>query len=288
MSESQDTPKAKRRAIDKIDDFLLNGLLVALLAGTIGVIGLDAQSLLTASKGPDWIPHQDRTEPMPMRIAMPDDHVRPYLPRTRPMLSRNARVRMPGFAEPVPSKMLAEPMIFRMGSNGRVSAVGRIVTGSAQAFADFLAVQAPRDNPKAVRVIYLHSPGGVVSQALRMSRLIRDRELATHVPRNGYCASSCPLVLAGGTKRSAGKPSWIGVHQIFAGRTAFGTIQQGMHQAQLISARTQSHLVTMGIDPKAWLHAMVTPKDKLYLFTRKQLVEYRWISPPAPKKRKRG
>lgn len=289
---SNEHKSAPRGWVDRIDDMLLNLLLALLIIGTLGVFGLDARTLLFESSREDWNPHQERLEPMPMRIAMPDDHIRPYLPRTRPMLSRSARVRMPGFAEPVPSAMLAEGMVFRVGDDGRMSAVGRIGPGTAQALEEFVAVRrreaGEAGEADAIREVHLHSPGGVVTEALRMARFLRDQNISTHVPDNGYCASSCPLVLAGGVTRSAGKSAWIGVHQIFADQSTFGTIQQGMREAQLISAQAQSHLEAMGVDSKAWLHAMVTPKEKLYLFTRQQLVDYRWISSDEPDRRRRG
>jgi hypothetical protein len=37
----------------------------------------------------------------------------------------------------------------------------------------------------------------------------------------------------------------------------------------------------MGADPKLWIHAMKTAKDKLYIFTPKELAEYKLITKTA-------
>jgi len=53
-----------------------------------------------------------------------------------------------------------------------------------------------------VKTVVLRSPGGSVQDALAMGRLIREKQFATEVEAGRYCASSCPLVFAGG---AAGK-----------------------------------------------------------------------------------
>ena len=48
-----------------------------------------------------------------------------------------------------------------------------------------------------------------------------------------------------------------------------------MSRAQSVSAAVVQHLTEMGIDPRAWVHAMKTPSNQLYLFTRKELKTYK-------------
>jgi hypothetical protein len=124
-----------------------------------------------------------------------------------------------------------------------------------------------------VREIVLHSPGGSVTDATEIARLIRDKGLDTRILADGYCASSCPLIFAGGVKRFADATSWIGVHQVFALTTAFGSLAQGMEEAQIVSAEAQDLLAGFGVDPLVWTRAMATPKEKLYLFTPEEMIE---------------
>jgi hypothetical protein len=73
-------------------------------------------------------------------------------------------------------------------------------------------------------------------------------------------------------KRFADVTSWIGVHQVFALTTAFGSLADGMEQAQVVSAEAQDLLKGFGVDPLVWTRAMATPKEKLYLFTPEELI----------------
>lgn len=197
-----------------------------------------------------------------------DDQIRPYLPAARPMApdetSEELRHRHREESE-------AAPMQFRLGTHGAAFAEGTITPGTAEAFSDFLAA----DRAAGVTEIVLHSPGGSVNDATAIAHIIRERKLDTRVLPDGYCASSCPLVFAAGVNRIADRTSWIGVHQVFALTTAFGSLADGMEQAQVVSAEAQDLLAGFGVDPLVWTRAMSTPKEKLYLFTPEQLIALR-------------
>jgi hypothetical protein len=158
-------------------------------------------------------------------------------------------------------------MTFRLGTHGDAFAEGTITPGTADAFAEFLTAQ----RAESVTEIVLHSPGGSVTDATAMAHAIRDSGLNTRILPDGYCASSCPLVFAGGVKRFADATSWVGVHQVFALTTALGSLADGMEQAQIVSAEAQDLLKGFGVDPLVWTRAMATPKEKLYLFTPEEL-----------------
>lgn len=164
-------------------------------------------------------------------------------------------------------------MTFSVSADGDVTAIGRIEFGTAVEFAKVLNGAAG----KAKRV-WLHSPGGVLGDALAMGRAIRKAKLNTVVPENAYCASSCPLVFAGGVERDAGKRSWIGVHQVYTTPSQVGTLQDGLENAQRISADCQEHLAEMGVDVRAWVYAMRTSKTKLYVFTPEDLAKLKWTT----------
>jgi hypothetical protein len=104
-----------------------------------------------------------------------------------------------------------------------------------------------------------------------MGRLIRERKFATEVEAGKYCVSSCPLVFAGGVERRAGDNATIGVHQIAAISSAGAAPRDEMDVAQRISARCQRYLGDMGINLQAWVHAMETPHDKLFIFKPDEL-----------------
>jgi hypothetical protein len=120
--------------------------------------------------------------------------------------------------------------------------------------------------------VVLNSPGGSVTDALAMGRLIREKKFSTEVEAGKYCASSCPLLFAGGVERRAGDKAVIGVHQIAAIASATsGPPRDEMDVAQRISARCQRYLGDMGINLQVWVHAMETPHDKLFVFKPDEL-----------------
>lgn len=171
---------------------------------------------------------------------------------------------------PQPGGVLSRPMTFELGSGGRLQASGTITPGSAEAFGKELARYG-----EYVKTVVLNSPGGSVSDALAMGRLIRDRKLATEVEAGKTCASSCPLVLFGGTERRVGAKAAVGVHQVFAVKsTEVAAPRDQMSDAQRISARCLRYLRDMGIDLEVWTRAMETPKDRLFVFKPDELTKY--------------
>jgi hypothetical protein len=119
-----------------------------------------------------------------------------------------------------------------------------------------------------------------------MGRLIREHKFATEVEAGRYCASSCPLVFAGGVERRAGDRAIIGVHQIAAMKSASnGPPRDEMSVAQNISARCQRYLDDMGVSLQVWVHAMETPHDKLFVFKPDEMASLMLVTTsPAPAK----
>ena len=252
------------------ETFVLKWLFRSMLIACAAFLVYDFQIIVEQANAP--LPgSREQGRPVTMRPPSTDDHVRPYLPLSRPALPRSTTPpRMPGWVKSPSSVMMAKSMVFRRGPKGTASAVGRIEPGTGAAFAKFLAAQSGE-----IKQLHLHSPGGSVRDALQMSRAVRKAEIRTVIPRNAYCASSCPIVLSGGIERRVSRKAWVGVHQIFAASKTPGDLAEGMSQGQRITAQVQDHLGKMGIDLRAWVHALKTPPQRLYVFTPKQLREYK-------------
>ncbi|MBR1257623.1 hypothetical protein JQ634_28535 [Bradyrhizobium sp. AUGA SZCCT0240] len=167
---------------------------------------------------------------------------------------------------PQPEGALAKPMTFELVGGGRLIANGTITPGISQAFAAEIGKRGDY-----IKTVVLNSPGGSVVDALAMGRLIREKNLATEIEAGKYCASSCPLMFAGGAERRAGDKAVIGVHQVAAiAAAANSPPRDEMSMAQKISALCQRYLAEMGINLQAWVHAMETP-DKLFVFKPDEL-----------------
>jgi len=248
------------------DGAILKHVFLGLVALTAFALFIDYRSLM--EDGANASAGLPALSPVKMERPQRDNQIRPYLPATRPMAPDATSERLQ--ARPR-EESEAAPMHFRLGTHGAAFAEGTITPGTAEAFLEFLA----EDRSAGVKEIVLHSPGGSVGDATEMARTIREQGLDTRILADGYCASSCPLVFAAGVKRFADKTSWIGVHQVFALTTAFGSLADGMEQAQVVSAEAQDLLSGFGVDPLVWTRAMSTPKEKLYLFTPEELIRFK-------------
>jgi len=168
---------------------------------------------------------------------------------------------------PQPDGAMAKPMTFELVGGGKLMATGTITPGISEAFATEIGKRGDY-----IKTVILNSQGGSVIDALAMGRLIREKKFATEVEAGKYCASSCPLVFAGGVERRAGDKATIGLHQVAATRSATsGPPGDEMSVAQNISARCQRYLGDMGISLQAWVHAMETPHDMLFVFKPDEL-----------------
>jgi hypothetical protein len=252
------TPTPRRNRLRRwlrasADDAMLRTLLGAMLVTTATVVALDYTQLRDTA-----VPEEAPVVPSMSRpAAEPLPPIRRGGDEQQGSPSRRADTK------------LKTPMSFDLVGNGRLVAVGTIEPGTAEVFAREIAKRGDY-----VKTVVLHSPGGSVTDALAMGRLIRLKRFSTEVENGNYCASSCPLVFAGGVERRAGEKASIGVHQVFAlpkGASVTGGLADGMDNAQRISAECQRYLRDMGIDLEVWVHAMETPKEQLYYFKPDEL-----------------
>ena len=113
---------------------------------------------------------------------------------------------------------------------------------------------------------------------MALAAMLRERGISTEVADGALCASSCPLLFAGGKTRMAGEKAAIGVHQFYAAMDSRTAPAQAMSDAQATTARISRHLTEMGVDPALWLHAMVTPPQALYYLSQDEMKEYRLVT----------
>ena len=250
------------------DETVLRGVFASLVTLTVTVLGYDLLARLgEPSPAMDWLPGET-TE------------VQPYLPSVRPDITAPDDDR----PDRVLKAELSEPMTIELVAGGRLEATGTITPGTAERFQSEIDKRGDY-----VKTVVLNSPGGSVQDALKMARLIHDKRLGTLVEKGGYCASSCPLVFAGGITRTAEKGASIGVHQVIALPVAGAALAEAddrasFNLAQEISAECQRHLVEMGVDPRVWIHAMETPPDKIFYFTNEELEQFRLVTSPHARK----
>lgn len=238
---------------DRPDDAVLRWLYRAVIAATVAVLAGDLlEAVGTTPPEPAVAPRSIDGAPRPAARPLPARQGERD-PRRGPLHSRDPQ--------------LAAAMRFELLDGGRLMAIGTIGPGTADALAAELAKRG-----SYVRTVVLHSPGGSVADAIAMGRMIRGRNLATEVESGRYCASSCPLVFAGGSERRAGDKAAIGVRQVFTADDRVMPAALGMESAQRVSAECQNYLGAMGVDLVVWVRAMETPPSELFYFTPDELL----------------
>ncbi|APO73953.1 ATP-dependent Clp protease protein [Rhizobium etli 8C-3] len=172
-------------------------------------------------------------------------------------------------------EQLKQPIRFELQPGGVLLAQGAIELGAAARFEQEIAARG-----EYVKTVSLDSPGGAVGDALAMSKLIRERKIGTRVASGALCASSCPIIMAGGVTREAEDGAVIGVHQVFNGSKEKLSPERAMSEAQRTTASVTRHLGDMGIKPGLWLHAMETPPDRLYYLTPEEIKKFALAATP--------
>lgn len=233
---------------DRPDDFILRKLFAGMVTAAAVVLALDYMQLSEGNAELTSSTPQISAEPLP--AAFPRDGEKPS---TGPLRQPDAK--------------LAGKMTFDLVGDGRLLATGTIEPGTSKIFAAEVEKRGGY-----IKTVVLRSPGGSVSDALEMGRLIRKKQFSTEVEAGRYCASSCPLVFAGGVERRAGEKAVLGVHQVFALARDGLSPSAGMADSQRVSAECQRYLREMGVDLQVWTHAMETPKEKLYYFKKDELL----------------
>ena len=226
------------------DDAVLRWLFRAMLATTVSVLAVDFWQL--NQRAPE------ETAPQLQKTSEPAAPLRPKGDRGAPRHQSDAA--------------LNASMSFELLADGRLNAVGTIGPDTAKTFAQEIAKRG-----SYVKTLVLHSPGGSVSDALEMGRLIRQKGFNTAVETGRYCASSCPLMFAGGVERYAGDKAVLGVHQLFSIPQIGAAAPDGAETVQRVAAECQRYLREMGVDLEVWMRALETPRDALYYFKPDEL-----------------
>jgi ATP-dependent protease ClpP protease subunit len=224
------------------DGALIRATFFGLLSATAVILYLDYSDLSARTPPPDA------------------GSMSPILPAFDPLAPQGK----PGPDITTSADALRAPLSVALVAGGRLDLTGTIVPGSA----DHLAAEIVAHG-EYIKTVALDSPGGAVVDALAMGRLIRNKGFSTSIAAGALCASSCPLVFAGGRERIATARSAIGVHQIYA-EVPTGSLGsqlqaagQAMSDAQSMTAQISRYLAQMGVDPEVWLRALETPPDRL-------------------------
>ena len=130
--------------------------------------------------------------------------------------------------------------------------------------------QAITDNN--IQTLVLDSPGGSVSEGLRIAGTVFDRKIKTYIRKNQNCASACSFIfLSGKTRYTLGK---LGVHQIAFGeefskkKEEIGLIGEVV---QLTNSDIVQYLDENNTPGFVYKYMLRTPSDEMYYFNEDEL-----------------
>lgn len=231
------------------DGAIIRFVFLAMLAGTLAVLFIDFREL-SASKA---------------ALVPPGQLLAPGFDPLAPRLA-------PGPAVTTDRALLEAPLTLTLKPGGVLALVGTVDVGAAERFDAEIAARG-----EYIGRVTLDSPGGSVTDALAIGTAIRAGGFSTDVEAGALCASSCPLMLAGGIERQASQDAAIGVHQIYAMTTTQSVAQArqapalAMADAQRTTATITRYLGRMGVSADLWLFALETPPDQLYFLKPNEL-----------------
>ncbi len=215
------------------------------------------------------LPFGDREE-LPSGPVSPGDQRREYrTDRTDPtLLPRDEPLDVP-VPENFPNRLNFTQ--HEVADLGRVLLLsGQIEPGDAGRFASYLSDM--QDKPD---LIALHSPGGVVSEALSIGRLLREAGLASGVLAGAVCLSSCPYILASGSERLVSRRGIVGMHQHYYEQPRLIPVVFAVESIQKGQGETMQHLIDMGVDPALMLYSLNTPPEQIYALIDDELLDTR-------------
>ncbi|MBO6717707.1 MAG: hypothetical protein JJ913_07105 [Rhizobiaceae bacterium] len=125
--------------------------------------------------------------------------------------------------------------------------------------------------------VVFDSPGGSVTKAIELGRLIRTLGLNTAQVRSRECASACALAFMGGVKRSA-EPGSIGVHRSsFVGGHGLAT-DDAVSVMQQVTGEVIAFMSEMGVDPVLLQLALRYDSTDIRYLSMSEMEQYRLVT----------
>ncbi|WP_170449292.1 hypothetical protein [Ruegeria arenilitoris] len=144
---------------------------------------------------------------------------------------------------------------------------GQIEVDDSSRFASYLS-----DMQEKPDLVALHSPGGVVSEALSIGKKVREADLASAVLAGAMCVSSCPYILAGGQERIVSMRGIVGMHQHYYEQPRLIPVVFAVEGIQKGQGETMRHLIDLGVDPSLMLYSLNTPPEEIYALIEEELL----------------
>lgn len=221
----------------------------------LALVAADAGSIL-----PDlWNPPSNAPELN--RPTQPGDQTRRYKPS-------NPTQPGAGIDPDMPSQLTLQTV-----GEGSVLIRGAITPGDGRRITAELQRLAPND-------VALDSPGGSVSDALEIGRVVRQLGIDTGIDAGAVCLSACPYIFVGGVTRVVSDEARFGVHQHSYGESTLLPAFLATQDIQSGQAEVLEHFDRMGIDLRIMGPALATPANEIYILSPDELTDWNVIAAP--------
>ena len=117
------------------------------------------------------------------------------------------------------------------------------------------------------RIIHLNSPGGLVREALKISKIIHEKKIGTYIDDNAICMSACFFIFISGTNRIVNGE--LGVHQM----SIPGENQGNLDDTQKLLHQINDIFINANLSPYVFQRMLATPKDAMHIFTREEIAD---------------
>ena len=182
------------------------------------------------------------------------------------------------------------------GSIKSIVIEGKIVNGDYNKF-----IKQVKENKGDVLSVYIFSPGGNFSEAIKIGRAIRKLDLNTTIPsqdddgrpacqimksdkfrnflpvpnneKNCICASSCFFIFIGGVSRGG---SHVIVHRPYFDRSDFGKLSENEAKKEFEKLETiaSEYMMEMGVPKHIQDEILGTPSEKAIVLDEKTVKTY--------------
>ncbi|MAQ37829.1 MULTISPECIES: hypothetical protein [Thioclava] len=226
----------------------------------------------------DWLgryrPQPPSAVPEMTEPVAPGDQRRRFDP-ARPTPRRDAPALPPGIELPsnYPDRLTFEREEVE-GIGSVLLLNGAIAPGDADRLETYLERFAEGDaTEEPPTTVALSSPGGEVTEALAIGRVLREAEKNTVILPGMACMSACPYVLAAGQERRVSPDGYVGMHQHYYDENLYMPAYFAVEEIQRGQGRTMEYLIDMGVDPGVMIYSLTTPPEDIYILLPEELLD---------------
>ncbi len=122
--------------------------------------------------------------------------------------------------------------------------------------------------------IRVNSVGGDIDTAIKVGRLLREREARVIVDKDTVCASACVFILAGAVVRGINLQGRVGIHRPYYPNDRATSIKRQKKQQKILEQKIKVFLSGMNISELLYDAMLRVSPGEIEILSRKELEQY--------------